>query len=466
MNDTDAQVYIWGSGFEQATVSLISSTLESTDLESTDLEITDMGADFIGVIVPKGQELGKYDLTVNVAGYGEDSVPYTVQSPHQVDLRSDSDWLELNPFLVRIDNSNPRMALHVQSYGGITNTIPTSVTVAFQIDAPDGKRLDLGKHIIYDWTPSAIKPTDLLTWTLQGEGMYTITATIDPDNEVEETVEDNNVISRTLTVLPSHPDKVPPTVKDFTIADDIQVTDEVTVTLDVTATDPDTPNASGMNTGSIMFTEFEYLFGAHRWTRIQSSDWVPYLDAHENYTWTLKSNSYGIRYMQAWAADHAGNISDEPGIDVINRPSQEQEGFVDAGEIIFYRIFLEEGQTFSATLTPDSGDPDLYVWGANAEPWVSNKATGEDVLNIKIKLTGSYQIEVHGYSEAEYRLTFGTTTVALDKSSLQLQDSPKPISENPAVSLEDKPIFYGFDVPPTTDFQPEEKMIYLPLISN
>jgi subtilase family serine protease len=41
------------------------------------------------------------------------------------------------------------------------------------------------------------------------EGVYTLCAMIDPDDEVQETNEDNNVICRTFSVLPTDDETVP-----------------------------------------------------------------------------------------------------------------------------------------------------------------------------------------------------------------------------------------------------------------
>jgi hypothetical protein len=116
-------------------------------------------------------------------------------------------------------------------------------------------------------------------------------------------------------------------------------------------------------------------------------------------------------------------------------------------------------------LTPLSGDPDLYVWGADEEPWPSNNVTGNDEVTFEAPDSGTYQIEVHGYREADYRLSFGVTNVALARTSLPTgsDDNEKPHLARPVIPVEPKelgdlPIFYDVDFA-----EPELNYIYLPM---
>jgi hypothetical protein len=84
----------------------------------------------------------------------------------------------------------------------------------------------------------------------------------------------------------------------------------------VAAEDPPPNPRSGLD--AIKFIEYEYSLASDNWLPAQQSDWVPYSLAYdENYPWTLLE-TYGTRYMQAWAVDKAGNISLDPAIDMIN----------------------------------------------------------------------------------------------------------------------------------------------------
>jgi hypothetical protein len=128
----------------------------------------------------------------------------------------------------------------------------------------------------------------------------------------------------------------------------------------------------------------------------------------EDYPWSL-TPTYGVRYMRVWAKDQASNISRDSSIGLINLLPSEQAATLSSGDVNFYRILVEGGQTLTATLTPVSGDPDLFIWAPSGEVSYANSPTEVERLAVPAPDTGTYQIEVHGYAEAEYKLNFGTT---------------------------------------------------------
>jgi hypothetical protein len=75
-----------------------------------------------------------------------------------------------------------------------------------------------------------------------------------------------------------------------------------------------------------------------------------------------------------------------------------------------YRRDLEAGESLNVQLKPQSGDPDLYIWppdwAEGRPPWVSNlEGKADDSLTFVAPVKGTYQIEVYGYTRAEYELT-------------------------------------------------------------
>jgi hypothetical protein len=215
----------------------------------------------------------------------------------------------------------------------------------------------------------------------------------------------NSTVGQTITMTD---DLAAPVIHELVIADGIPSTSQQAVTLDVDATDPPPEPISGVS--AIRFTEYEYILSIGNWVPIQHSEWVDYAEAQENYPWTL-SPTYGIRYLEAWAVDQAGHISWDARIGVINLLPSEQAATLSLGEVDFYRIYVEAGQTLSATLTPVSGDPDLYIWGPNDGSWYTNSPAEVENLAFQAPDTGTYQIEVHGYTEAEYKLTLAQVTI-------------------------------------------------------
>jgi hypothetical protein len=64
-------------------------------------------------------------------------------------------------------------------------------------------------------------------------------------------------------------------------------------------------------------------------------------------------------------------------------------------------------------VTPATGDPDLYIWPpAGDTPWVSDHATGAEHLSIEVTESGTYQIEVYGYTAATYGISIEVTASA------------------------------------------------------
>jgi hypothetical protein len=202
--------------------------------------------------------------------------------------------------------------------------------------------------------------------------------------------------------------------------------------------------------------------GAARWIPVKQSGWIDYDDTIEQvtYPWVL-SPIYGMRVVQCWAVDNAGNISRYPSTDVINLLPSEQGGYVAEDGVVFYRILLNAGDSFSATLMPIDGDPDLYVWGASDGAWFSTNPTGVDSVQFEAPETGTYQIEVHGYTDAHYQLTFGTGEASA-ASSQRLQTGPKPTPSAPAVPMDEWPMYYDLN-PPV--IPPAQYTIYLPMTS-
>lgn len=433
-------IYIHGNGFvEPVTVKL----------DETSLNITYVDYDLIVAYVPAGLSAGFYDITVETADDDVTEVnAYQALDPVVVDdLVSSPEWLWSDPFPMRVGYTNSGVGLNVQRLGG-RNTLD-SVTVEFRLDSVAGQLLGRGETNLLD--PYAIESSQKVVWQPNVAGTYRVCAIIDPDNEVRETNESNNVTCRSLSVLEGATDQLRPDVNSFVIEDGAQTTSDQAVTLDISATD--NPNGSGVR--AIKFLEFEYSLGARDWVLVQNSDWVNYATAQENYPWSLIP-TYGVRYLEARAIDYASNISRPPASDTIDLLPSEQTGYVARNGVTVYRIYLEEGEDFAATLTPITGDPDLYVWGPNGERWESNDLTGVETIAFQAADTGTYQIEVHGYNDAEYRLSFGSIASIVQQA--RMKAGPKPLPEAPAMPLDvSPPEYYNIELPA------EEHRLYLPI---
>lgn len=129
-------------------------------------------------------------------------------------------------------------------------------------------------------------------WGSQQAGTYTLLAQIDqPDNEVPETDESNNLITRSFQVLPPAPDTVPPTINSLPLNNGEAVITDRTVTLLTTATD----NSGGSGMKDVFYQEFHYNIGAQTWVPVQNSSKLAYGPRH---TWNLHPAG-GMRYIRA-----------------------------------------------------------------------------------------------------------------------------------------------------------------------
>jgi len=389
------------------------------------------------------------------------------------DLTSYEEWLWSNPSPLRVGYAESEVGLFVRNFNS-RDTLK-GVTVEFRLDSADGDLL--GRNTIPLLGAFARQSSQPVLWEPALEGTQTICAIIDPDNEVSETDEQNNVICRDVFVATAPSDIYPPEVDSFVMADGVEFSEVPTVTLDVTATDY--PIAGGSGPQAIKFIEFEYQLGAREWVPKKQSEWIDYTTAQENFPWTLQP-IYGTRYMQAWAIDNAGNRSQAPLTGTISLLPSTQADFVAQHGVAFYRIYLEQGQSLAATLTPVTGDPDLYVWMPDGALEYSNSYTGVEVVEFEAPISGTYQIEVRGFGDTDYNLSFGSTNGTSSgswgsKNERNEKRGPKPVPTGPIVSLDDSPE-YNPDPPavtatatpmPTatpTPNEPNDHSIYLPII--
>jgi hypothetical protein len=245
---------------------------------------------------------------------------------------------------------------------------------------------------------------------------------VDPGNVVAEGSEANNTAQWTLNVLPppTVADTVPPRVDQVTVNGGAQTTLLPEVAMEVLASDDKAVT-------SIFVVERVYNNAARLWVALQQSGWIPYTTPH-----IISLNQVGgVHYLQVWAADAAGNISNASQRAPINYLRSVES--VLAGQVRIYRIYLQAGEPLTALMTPLSGDPDLYVWNEHGE--LTGYSNGFDLAVEAVQLTaaatGVYQIEVHGYLDSSYALALN-----MEVNAAAFSDAPsnKTPPESPAVA--------------------------------
>jgi hypothetical protein len=322
-------------------------------------------------------------------------------------------WFE--PATVR-QSAAVSVGVNVHRSGGAA-TLP-GVAVAFYLDA-----LTPGALLGAATTPPLNAGTDVVdaaahTWTPATAGRHTLYAVVDPDDVIAEGSEANNTAQWEVTVLPVEEasDTTPPAITQLVIDDGVQVTTAPTVTVTITATDV------GGEVQALYFVERIYNNAARLWTPRQQSGWI---DFRPTFSVTLSATG-GARYLQAWVADDAGNISTSSQRALINYlPAQET---VLEGQVRLYRLWLASGEQALAVLTPASGDADLYVWAeGGALAGYSNLAgTVADGVQFTALVAGLYQFEVHGFVESTYHLalTAGAAAASVTPGAVSSKSVP------------------------------------------
>lgn len=363
------------------------------------------------------------------------------------------------------------LRVHRQAGGPVLLDVP----VAFYNGEP-GPQTYLGRVEVPLLRGDDRADTRPLTWTPPQPGNHTIYAVIDPDNRIAESDENNNILRRSFTVLPTAVDMTGPVVDSVVIRDGMVTTDSPDVDVRVQASD------RGSGVRAIFLVEYEYARGAGRWTPVQWSGWLDYTGTPTTYPWKLLP-SPGARYIHAWAADNAGNISALPGIGLINY-AHAHDDILEAGETRLYRYHLQESEQMLAFAIPGQGDPDLYIWPPDHQsrgPWVTNLRDAVDEIGFVAPVSGTYQMEVTGFTPATYRTVVeiragGPRLAPANNSNL---DPSKALRERPFVPVALTPFTrYGLPLGPlslaapdgtrpgsTPPPQPTEFQIYLPAVN-
>ncbi len=239
----------------------------------------------------------------------------------------------------------------------------------FYLGDPGAGGVLLGTGTIPFLGPNGHGSTTAVAWTPDTAGDFQLYAVIDPENAAPEADEQNNVVQRPFTILPVQPDTEPPVVTAFTIDGGASTTANRNVRLDVVASDQGNP-AGGV--AGVYFVEYQWDMTLGIWKRILFSPiWQFYptqtgsqADATPaTFGWQLAAVP-GMRYLQVWAVDAAGNISVSPQQAYINYVPDTLQ--VAGGDAAILRFPLAASDRIRVRIEPVSGDPDVYLWAPDA----------------------------------------------------------------------------------------------------
>lgn len=364
-------------------------------------------------IVLPGKTPGLYDVSV----VGADSLTVTLTDAYTVFSAADDDLTSRNSLLWNTPGtlrtgSAAQTGLVLYHQGG--NETLEDVVVRFYAVTPSGDTLALGDGTV-TLPPNSTDFSSTVSWTPPVAGMYTLRAVIDPDNVVTESNEGNNVIERAVAVLAPAEDTTPPTVNSFSAA----LEQGTTAALSVSATDP----APGTGVNSTMFIEYEFSQSAAQWISIRQSGWLKYKETP--YAWETSSTP-GLKYLQVWVADKAGNVSLSPGHALLNvvPPTDILAG----GQARVYRYPLATGEQITVRTEPISGDADIYLWTTGTtSPDLSGDNDGTAVDQITYTATQDMlvQVVIYGYTATEFAQSIEVASEAKEDTFAQ----PNGISE-------------------------------------
>lgn len=413
--DTPVNVDIFGGNFSPGTQAYLRKPGEiDLPLEA----VTFINSNHLRATVPPGLEPMLYHLVVSRPDESSDILlnAYRVMDP----AASDDLWslgetdLWIDPPSVQA-GENLELGQTVRRLGGLDPL--TTVAVDFYLGAPSTGQggVFLGRAFAGPLAPRQSLPATL-PWEAVKAGSYSLFAVLDPENQVPELNENNNITSRAWRILPADPTTIPLQVTSFMINGGDPATAARQVSLDVTAQavppsgSPPAARAAAAEPASVLYVEYRFDQAAGGWVAAGSSGWRPYAAAHAGFLWNLYPTP-GAHYVQAWVADAAGNIGPLPGLAQINL--QPYDAPVSRTEVHIYRFPLLAGSQVTVRLTSWSGDADLYVFDPQGQ-LIDRRETGEPVEEITFTpaVTGLYQVEVEGFVTASYSLELGETLPA------------------------------------------------------
>ena len=437
-NDRAGEILVQGNNFaEGAVVRLGGTTLAASRISSQALL----------AVVPAELSPNQYNLHVTNPNGRQSAQPLTFSvldgSANLVDdLFSSSDQIWLNPVTPRATVAS-LLGIFVERSGGAA---PLEVEVAFHRDAVNGP--ELGRATIPLLDPQSTDSTTPLSVQFDTAGEVTIFVIIDPDNRVAERDESNNIVQRTLRIAPTATDQIAPQIDGIgLVGGDEAIVANRELTLEVAASDPD----PGSGVQHIHLIEYVYLQETQRWVPMASSGWLPFGDNPGRYAWTLLPQP-GMRYLQLRARDATGNISIGSARRLLTYQAPSDR--IGRGQTRVYRYQLAANQSLEVNLEVLDGDADLYVWSSRTDQSarVSNLEGSEDE-RVRIEanqiVPGLYQVEVFGYTSAEYRITtlIGEATGSQPSRAIGGISQAKSIPTTPMVPVSALPDERAGDLP-------------------
>ena len=293
------------------------------------------------------------------------------------------------------------VGLTIDDDAPLTDQVTVTLTLKAPAAARDMMISNSSRFVAAEWEPYAITRTWVLAY-YPGVEVYQVYGRFrSVDGSAGERYDD--IITLHLDEPPPPIDSTPPN-GSVVIDAGAGLTSDPDVVLDVLAAD----NPGGVGVEWVYFREWKYDPFMVQWVPVRSSGWLPYADS---LPWALAEGT-GVKYVGAWFADGANNVSNPVVVDDIDLVMPGD--LISETEVTQYRQTFETGETVTVTLVVTSGDADLYIWrpGSIAYPdyWSNLPGTATEQL-VFTAVEGEYLIEVHGYASSVYALEIDSSGV-------------------------------------------------------
>lgn len=382
------------------------------------------------------------------------------ETPFPLNLRVRPQHLFLNPPVV-FQGEQVVVGARVKLFGTLADFnnllddlgLP-AITVRFELSPVDGATtIDvplLASSFTQDFGPGIVTTTWQLPDGPAPSGTFTVT--VDPNNQLPESNESDNRASRTVIVREPPPDTTPPEVENVFISDDDPFndndlfTESTAVQVKIVANDPDPDGpepASGLEGGSYCIVAYRYDNVEREW---QPSDCtftpLPPASPADTFVVPAELQDYaGVAYAFVWIKDQAGNISSEPGFDVISvinaTPIE-----LNRNDVVILRLPLQAGQNFSLTVNLEFGDVDVSVFEDFTDPNAlrCGLSANNGPQNEAVLLPGGcadgpphrLQVEIHAAINSRFTIELTPTAASVASSALLTPDADLP--ETPTVA--------------------------------
>ncbi len=461
VTDRPHQINIYGNHFQREAVVLIawesSRQAARTDDPSGSIQLDTAFIDSSHLLakVPANIARGLYGVQVINPDDQKSAIVHAAYeaisaNPQETDdLKSRGENLWTTPHAL-VAGESVSLGLTVFRVGGIGGLPPFAVD--FYADEIDPDHF-IGRGVLPGISPDSSASTSAVAWTPTTYGEIKLIAVIDADEEIDESNEHNNVVRRKVDVhYTPQADTTPPVAQKLLVNGGQEQISSPNVALSVEAFDPE-PNPTGILKS--YYVELQWASGVGSggsWIPVKWTSWNDF--ASQPHAYETMPNS-GLRYLQAWVADGANNISAKPAIQRVNYvPTTDS---LLQGEIRVFRPATLAGQCLRVRVEPAAAgmDPDLYVWppnhtaGSTPAGFSIQPAGQVDEVVIQPTQAGVYQVEIVAFTDTTYTQRIEILDTCLtSRNNRPAAPSAKQPRTEPSIPVQDVPL--GDETQPET----------------